>query len=180
MGGRSKRGKCRGPPSTRNLVSDVLKDCDDPVFIDFLRRCLDLDPQSRMTPAEALRHPWMSCRRSDRQEDDVVERMPRRHHHQTTTTSTTTTTTATSAGDRHRRANNNCSTMVNVRPKLPPVIGTSWISHRLTSLHVTTPHYPSQRQSQGMVFTAVCLCVHCLLFRAIPQKSMQLRSPNLT
>ena len=57
-GGRSRRGKYRGPPASKEL-SAALKDCDDPLFIEFLRRCLDLDPLSRMTPSEAMRHPWL-------------------------------------------------------------------------------------------------------------------------
>lgn len=52
--GRSKRGKHRGPPASKEW-SQALKNCDDPLFIDFLKRCLDWDPQTRMTPAQALR-----------------------------------------------------------------------------------------------------------------------------
>ncbi|CAF5188812.1 unnamed protein product, partial [Rotaria magnacalcarata] len=54
QGGRSKRGKLRGPPATRDLTQ-ALKNCDDPLFIDFLKRCLEWDPQIRLTPAQALR-----------------------------------------------------------------------------------------------------------------------------
>jgi dual specificity tyrosine-phosphorylation-regulated kinase 2/3/4 len=52
--GRSKRGKHRGPPGSKDL-SQALKNCDDPLFIDFLKRCLEWDPQTRITPAQALR-----------------------------------------------------------------------------------------------------------------------------
>jgi dual specificity tyrosine-phosphorylation-regulated kinase 2/3/4 len=52
--GRSKRGKHRGPPASKEW-SQALKNCDDPLFIDFLKRCLEWDPQTRMTPAQALR-----------------------------------------------------------------------------------------------------------------------------
>ena len=64
-GGRSRRGKYRGPPASRDLVTDALRSCDDAAFVDFLRRCLVLDPQARMTPAEALRHPWISMKRGN-------------------------------------------------------------------------------------------------------------------
>jgi hypothetical protein len=52
--GRSKRGKQRGPPASKDW-SQALKNCDDPMFIDFLKRCLEWDPQTRLTPAQALR-----------------------------------------------------------------------------------------------------------------------------
>ncbi|XP_023688144.2 dual specificity tyrosine-phosphorylation-regulated kinase 3 isoform X1 [Paramormyrops kingsleyae] len=57
-GGRSRRGKMRGPPGSKEW-STALKGCDDPTFIDFLKKCLDWDPATRMTPSQALRHPWL-------------------------------------------------------------------------------------------------------------------------
>jgi dual specificity tyrosine-phosphorylation-regulated kinase 2/3/4 len=54
ISGRSKRGKPRGPPGSRDW-SQALKNCDDPLFIDFLKRCLEWDPQTRITPTQALR-----------------------------------------------------------------------------------------------------------------------------
>lgn len=60
-GGRSRRGKPRGPPSSKEMVV-ALKGCDDPMFLDFMKRCLDWDPSTRMTPTQALRHPWLRRR----------------------------------------------------------------------------------------------------------------------
>ena len=60
-GGRSRRGKARGPPSSKEWVTG-LKGCDDPLFLDFMKRCLDWDPSTRMTPSQALRHPWLRRR----------------------------------------------------------------------------------------------------------------------
>ena len=57
-GGRSRRGKYRGPPASKEL-SRALKGCDDPLFLDFLHRCLEWDPAVRMTPPQALRHGWL-------------------------------------------------------------------------------------------------------------------------
>ncbi|XP_072002766.1 dual specificity tyrosine-phosphorylation-regulated kinase 2 isoform X3 [Engystomops pustulosus] len=60
-GGRSRRGKLRGPPSSRDWVT-ALKGCDDTLFLDFLAQCLEWDPALRMTPSQALRHHWLRRR----------------------------------------------------------------------------------------------------------------------
>ncbi|KAI6236308.1 Dual-specificity kinase [Aphelenchoides besseyi] len=60
-GGRSKRGKMRGPPASRTWAS-ALKNMGDDLFIDFLKRCLDWDPDTRMTPQQALKHGWLRRR----------------------------------------------------------------------------------------------------------------------
>lgn len=61
QGGRSRRGKTRGPPGSKDLVT-ALKGCDDPMFLDFMRRALDWDPANRLTPTQALRHAWLRRR----------------------------------------------------------------------------------------------------------------------
>ena len=60
-GGRSRRGKYRGPPESKEL-SRALRGCDDHLFLDFLQRCLEWDPSARMTPPQALRHSWLRRR----------------------------------------------------------------------------------------------------------------------
>ncbi|XP_073411584.1 dual specificity tyrosine-phosphorylation-regulated kinase 2 isoform X2 [Dendrobates tinctorius] len=60
-GSRSRRGKLRGPPGSRDWVT-ALKGCDDPLFLDFLAQCLEWDPALRMTPSQALRHHWLRRR----------------------------------------------------------------------------------------------------------------------
>jgi len=65
--GKSKRGKHRGTPGTRDLVKSALRGCDDPLFIDFMQRCLEWDPTRRLTPTQALRHPWIKRHRSTHQ-----------------------------------------------------------------------------------------------------------------
>lgn len=60
-GGRSRRGKVRGPPCSKDW-SAALKGCDDPLFLDFLKQCLEWDPALRMTPSQALRHAWLRRR----------------------------------------------------------------------------------------------------------------------
>ncbi|XP_075255383.1 dual specificity tyrosine-phosphorylation-regulated kinase 2-like [Convolutriloba macropyga] len=59
--GRSRRGKVRGPPGSKTW-SRALRDCDDEVFIDFLKNCLRWMPEDRFTPARALRHDWLRRR----------------------------------------------------------------------------------------------------------------------
>ncbi|CAK9293436.1 unnamed protein product [Gordionus sp. m RMFG-2023] len=44
-------------PNSKNL-SNALK-CDDYLFIDFLYKCFRWNPKERMTPREALVHPWV-------------------------------------------------------------------------------------------------------------------------
>ncbi|XP_021703574.1 dual specificity tyrosine-phosphorylation-regulated kinase 2 isoform X2 [Aedes aegypti] len=56
-GGFSRRGKLRGPPGSRSLVK-ALNGCDDPLFLNFIERCLRWDPALRMTPEAALNHFW--------------------------------------------------------------------------------------------------------------------------
>ncbi|XP_056445352.1 dual specificity tyrosine-phosphorylation-regulated kinase 2 [Gadus chalcogrammus] len=59
--GRSRRGKARGPPASKDW-SVALRGCDDPLFLDFLKQCLEWDPAIRMSPSQALRHPWLRRR----------------------------------------------------------------------------------------------------------------------
>lgn len=60
-GGRSRHGKTRGPPGSKKWQT-ALKGCEDAQFTDFLKRCLEWDPSQRMTPSQALRHPWLRRR----------------------------------------------------------------------------------------------------------------------
>jgi len=76
QGGRSRRGKLRGPPGSKDLVT-ALKGCDDPLFLDFMRRCMDWDPSTRMTPSQALRHAWLR-RRLPKNPNEESATLPRR------------------------------------------------------------------------------------------------------
>ena len=51
------RGK-RRKPGSRDLTS-VLH-TSDKLFISFLQGCLDWDKHSRLTPEQALQHPWLA------------------------------------------------------------------------------------------------------------------------
>lgn len=81
--GLSPRGKERKPPGKKDLKL-ALKNCDDPLFINFLQGCLEWDPELRMTPATALKHSWFRRRR--------LPMLP-----PSSSTSTTSATTVTSS-----------------------------------------------------------------------------------
>ncbi|XP_071438709.1 dual specificity tyrosine-phosphorylation-regulated kinase 2-like [Hetaerina americana] len=59
--GLTRRGKTRGVPGSKDL-QNALKNCSDPFFVDFIRRCLEWDPEKRLTPAAALKHSWLRRR----------------------------------------------------------------------------------------------------------------------
>lgn len=107
-GGRSRRGKPRGPPGSKDWVQ-ALKGCDDSLFIDFLRRCLAWEPSERMTPSQALRHTWLR------------RRLPRNDgcgaSHRTTP-ARVSNSSATSSSQRSPRSSNN-----QPRTILPRIIG---------------------------------------------------------
>ncbi|CAM4681138.1 unnamed protein product [Lepidochelys olivacea] len=94
-GSRSRRGKMRGAPGSKDWVT-ALKGCDDPLFIEFLKECLNWDPSARMTPIQALRHPW------------ICKRMPK------------PPSTDKSMG---KRISNYTSSFPGIGSKLPPVVG---------------------------------------------------------
>lgn len=63
-GGVTRRGRRRGPPGSRDL-GQVLQSARDssnsfPGFLHFVRRCLEWDPQLRMTPEQGLKHEFVS------------------------------------------------------------------------------------------------------------------------
>jgi dual specificity tyrosine-phosphorylation-regulated kinase 2/3/4 len=44
-------------PESRRLEDAV--PCQDEQFLDFMRKCLDLDPEQRFSASEAIKHPWI-------------------------------------------------------------------------------------------------------------------------
>ena len=60
---RGKRRKVSGRPIETAVGSD------DPAFIDFLKGCFDWDPDTRLTPIQAIRHDWIR-RRNTRANND--------------------------------------------------------------------------------------------------------------
>jgi dual specificity tyrosine-phosphorylation-regulated kinase 2/3/4 len=51
-------GKVRGLPNSKDWIT-ALKGNDDPLVIDFIKKCLDWNPVTRMTPSQALKHKWI-------------------------------------------------------------------------------------------------------------------------
>lgn len=64
-------GKMRHP-GAKNLWN-VLR-CKDPSFVDLLECCLRWDPAERMTPEEAMNHPWMVEPREQQQHASTAYR----------------------------------------------------------------------------------------------------------
>lgn len=60
----NEKGK-RRRPGTKTLAS-VLR-CDDELFVDFIARCLTWDPDKRLKPQPAMRHPWILAGRRRQQ-----------------------------------------------------------------------------------------------------------------
>lgn len=130
-GGRSRHGKTRGPPASKDFVT-ALRGCDDPLFIDFLKLCLEWDPSQRIIPSKALRHPWLR-RRLPRA--PVNENAPaatdktnkHRQHSATITVSKLPPTQPTSSKHRRRTSENvaisDQSTDLNPRTVLPKIVG---------------------------------------------------------
>lgn len=52
------KGKKRRPGS-RTLQQSMSR-CQDELFLDFIARCLEWDPAKRLTPSQALEHPWIT------------------------------------------------------------------------------------------------------------------------
>lgn len=81
LGSRSNKGKYRGPPASKEL-SKCLKNCEDEVFLDFLKSCLEWDPQQRLSPVQASRHQWFR-RHSSKSQHSVYSSEATPHKHLT-------------------------------------------------------------------------------------------------
>lgn len=50
----NKDGAVRKPGT--KVLEDVLELQNEPSFVDFIERCLDWDPRTRLTPEDAIKH----------------------------------------------------------------------------------------------------------------------------
>jgi len=71
---RSRRGKVRGVPASRSLHS-ALDNCDDIQLVDFVSRCLEWDPATRITASSAVQHAWFK-RRQEVSSRPVLSQQP--------------------------------------------------------------------------------------------------------
>ena len=53
---KNSRGKLRKP---KGKPLELVMGDEDPDYLDFVRKCLEWDPEKRMDPYEALRHVWV-------------------------------------------------------------------------------------------------------------------------
>lgn len=125
-GGRSRHGKTRGAPRSKSWVA-ALKGCDDPLFIDFLKKCLEWEPAQRMTPAQALRHSWLR-RRLPRAPDNTITQRPnppvsaeKKHQRLASSSMKLPATLPSSAKTKSRKPNENLSDTN--RTVLPKIVG---------------------------------------------------------
>ena len=115
-GGRSRRGKYRGPPGSKEIIT-ALKGCDDPLFLDFMKRCLEWDPNIRITPPQALRHAWLR-RRLPKPPADNVDAKGRR---QSGSRSGVNKYNNASGKTRLIATSEDVVPSINARPKLPQI-----------------------------------------------------------
>lgn len=45
-------------------IEEVLQGCDDDLFIAFIKECLILEPENRMSAKQAMQHPWIQSKQS--------------------------------------------------------------------------------------------------------------------
>lgn len=53
---KNSRGKLRKP---RGKTLKLVMGEEDPDFLDFVEKCLDWNPETRLSPDDALRHVWV-------------------------------------------------------------------------------------------------------------------------
>ncbi|XP_014662858.1 PREDICTED: dual specificity tyrosine-phosphorylation-regulated kinase 4-like isoform X2 [Priapulus caudatus] len=100
------KGK-RRRPNTRDLAS-VLR-VNDPHFVDFIRRCLEWEPGARLTPEEAIRHPFITQESSSRHGTPQTTPTQNRHHR------SSTVSTASSSDNSHNSENSRSRDDISMR-----------------------------------------------------------------
>jgi len=137
-GGRSRHGKTRGPPASKDFVT-ALRGCDDPLFIDFLKSCLEWEPANRMIPSKALRHPWLRRRLprapiapvagdANEKTHAAADKSSKNRQHSATITVSKLPPTQPPSSKHKRRTSENVpisdqSTDLNPRTVLPKIVG---------------------------------------------------------
>ncbi|XP_034935445.1 dual specificity tyrosine-phosphorylation-regulated kinase 2-like [Chelonus insularis] len=164
-GGESRRGKFRGTPGSKDL-KDALKGCEDRLFLDFITKCLQWDPEQRMTPSKALRHAWLR-RRLPKPPDDKSE-VVSSHSVQPTAAIVATPSSRSSSKvnilgitgvlDKLREHET-----TQPRTKLKPKYPVPSLSHSIPVSHsLATTHHSSLTQSNHQPLTAASVHKHQL------------------
>lgn len=68
------KGKRRRPNS--KTLAQVLNKCQDELFVDFIAKCLTWDPDRRLKPGPAMRHPWIVGGRKRTNTSSLAEKRP--------------------------------------------------------------------------------------------------------
>jgi len=127
-GGRSRHGKFRGPPGSKD-ISTALKGCDDPLFTDFLKRCLEWEPGQRMTPPQALRHPWLRRRQMPKAPESTAAKTTNKQRQASASEKLPPTGNASGKARHNRQGSGNAALVttaesgLNSRTVLPKIVG---------------------------------------------------------
>ncbi|KAI9617953.1 hypothetical protein KEM48_006891 [Puccinia striiformis f. sp. tritici PST-130] len=126
-------------------LQSVLKS-DDELFVDFISKCLAWDPERRLKPDPAMRHPWILAGRS-RQPISQSSNLHTHHHHlSSSATSSSTITTSSSLNNLGSNSLNTSSSTSGGAGSTSSSIGTGAgrLSHGrfnsgTTSLNISSP-----------------------------------------
>lgn len=47
------------PNMKMNFINELIENCREPLLVDFIKKCLLLDPSQRITPELAMKHPFL-------------------------------------------------------------------------------------------------------------------------
>ncbi|KAK4689219.1 dual specificity tyrosine-phosphorylation-regulated kinase 2/3/4, partial [Tremellales sp. Uapishka_1] len=133
----SAKGK-RRRPGTKTLAS-VLK-CDDELFVDFIAKCLTWDPDKRLKPQPAMRHPWILA---GRRRSPLLSATPERRA-SVLSTSTETSVAASGGKDREKEKKGLIISpptplMARQNPALGVTASASRIGHSMSSSRLANP-----------------------------------------
>ncbi|XP_019867480.1 dual specificity tyrosine-phosphorylation-regulated kinase 4 isoform X2 [Aethina tumida] len=89
-------------PNSKNL--SIALRCNDQLFIDFISRCLEWNPKRRLSPDEALRHPWILSGSTHSSQKGEL----RHSHSEVSVGHESHSSSSTSGGSSHPRSHHKC------------------------------------------------------------------------
>lgn len=111
------KGRRRRPNS--KSLAQALKS-DDELFVDFIGKCLAWDPDRRLKPDQAMRHPWIAQTRAGSQSSSLPARSNRASSATAGSTSSASRRVSTT-----QTANPSIGTPQRLKPTLPPSVSTA-------------------------------------------------------